>query len=112
MANKARGEAGLKIGDKTLSIAFDMGALAAVEAEFETDSFEDVLAEISGAEKMSAARLLRLLTAVFRERGHEDHVPMLNRMMPADLNALALELLTRAFPDPDTHKQRGKTANP
>lgn len=111
MANKARGESGLRIGGKTLPVAFDMGALAAIEAEFETDSFENILEELSGAEKMSAARLLRLMAAVFRERGHEEHIPMLNRMMPADLNALALDLLTGAFPDPDT-KKKGKTANP
>lgn len=111
MANKARGESGLRIGGKTLPVAFDMGALAAIEAEFDTNSFEDVLAELSGAEKMSAARLLRLMAAVFRERGHDEYIPMLNRMMPADLNALALDLLTGAFPDPDT-KKKGKTANP
>jgi len=108
VVNKARGEAGIRIGDKTLAIAFNLGALAAIEEEFGVESYDDVLSDIAKGEKMSATRLRRVFVAVLEANGHGAETDLIDTLMPADMNELAIELLTRAFPDPGDKKARGK----
>jgi hypothetical protein len=111
MANRARGEQGVRIGGKTVAIALNLGALAAIEAEFDVDSYEDVFADVLGAEKVSASKVKRLLSAALVANGHDDLDEALDALMPADMAALSLDLLSRAFPDPDA-KRKAKPANP
>lgn len=109
MANRARGEAGIEIGGKTFVLALNLGALAAIEAEFNADSYEEVFADVLSSEKVSAGKMKRLLTAIFDGNGIEDDAGRIDTLMPHDLARIGLDLLTLAFPE-ETGKGRKATA--
>lgn len=111
MANRARGEQGVRIGGKTVAIALNLGALAAIEAEFGVESYETVFSEVVNDEGVSATKYRRLLIAILAGNGHEDVEASVDALMPDDVKRLSLDLLGRAFPDPDP-KRKAKTANP
>ncbi len=112
MANRARGEVGVRIGNATVPLALNLGALAAIEEEFSSDSFEAVIDDVLAAEKLSASKLLRFLTAVARANdAPEAVIDTLAKTMPADLREAALGLVAGAFPEPGAKKGH-KTPNP
>ena len=109
MANRARGETGIRIGGKTFAIALNLDAMAAIETEFGSEFFEDVFSEIFGGEKIPAAKLRRLLIAVFESNGYAAEADCVGTLMPHDLNRIGIELLQNAFPDPGkSRKATGK----
>jgi len=110
MANRARGEVAVRVGDASYAIALHLGALAAIEAEFGADYAEDVFAEILSAEKVSNSKLLRLLGAVFSANGHDAGIPA--ELLPSDMATLALDLLEQAFPKADGAAKRKSAKNP
>lgn len=114
MTNKARGEVRVDLNGQSIDLCLNLGALAAVEAEFGVDSFEDVL----GAEgrmtlypggSVSADRMARFLTAVVDANGYGDRSADVAALLPADLADMAMRLIAEAFPDPAPVKKKGQT---
>lgn len=109
MANRARGETGIRIGGKTFAIALNLGALAAIETEFGSDSFEDVFDDLFKSDKVSAAKLKRLLISAFEGNGLGEEIECLDGLMVADLPEISRQLIEMAFPDPgQSRKATGK----
>lgn len=107
MANRARGE----VRVASAALALNLGALAAVEEAFDGRPYEDVFDEVLAADKISAARLRRLMLAIADGNGC-DIEEEIDAMMPADLTQLAFDLVAAAFPDPKPKKRKAKPANP
>lgn len=114
VANRARGEAKARLGDTTLALSLNLGALAAIEAEFNSESFEAVIDEVLAAEQLSATKFLRFMTAILEANdAGEAVISKVSSMMPADMRELALQLVAAAFPDPgDKDKKKARPANP
>lgn len=108
MPNRARGEVAADIGGQKLTLCLNIKTLASIEAAFEADSFEDVLADVLGGEKVSAQKLLRLWAAILEGNGFNPDLA--GEMDPAEMPALSMKMLSLAFPEPK--KGKGKTENP
>ncbi len=65
MANKARGEVELTLGDTVYRVALSLGTLAEIEDAFSVDCFEDALTKVF-AEKASAKHIRTFILAVFK----------------------------------------------
>lgn len=109
--NKARGEVAFEADGKAIALALNLGALAALEDAFSTDSYEDVFADLLGADKMSASKFRKMLVTVAEANG-QDIEAAIDAMMPDDMAALAMDLMRRAFPEPDAKKKGRAVKNP
>lgn len=109
MVNRVRGEVGFKAGGKVYPLSLSLGALAAIEAAFQAESYEDVFTDVLQTEKVSATKLLLMLTAVAEANGH-DIGDELKAMPIAEMGNAALDLLTAAFPEPS--EKKAKPARP
>jgi hypothetical protein len=63
MANKARGEVDLRLGDETIPIVLDLGTLAEMEDALKVESFEQLF---QMPEKITAKYLLAFIGAVLK----------------------------------------------
>lgn len=74
MANKARGEVELTLGDETITLVLDIRSLAEIEEEFPGRSFIEVLADaLSGisAGRVSAKLLIGITRGCLRAQGYD-----------------------------------------
>ena len=74
MANKARGEIAIKLGEETITLVLDIRSLAEIEEEFPGRSFIEVLADaLSGisAGRVSAKLLIGIMRGCLRAQGHD-----------------------------------------
>lgn len=107
MANRARGETSIRIGSKSYAIALNLGALAALEDSFGVESYEEAFDVVLRAEKISARKIMDFLQAVIEGNGLDFDEEDIAKLTAKEMAAIALELMTRAFPEPDK-KTRGK----
>ncbi|OXE37549.1 MAG: hypothetical protein CGW95_01135 [Phenylobacterium zucineum] len=95
MANVARGEVELQVGGGAYHVALNLGTLAELEDAFGVDSFEDALNTVF-TDKLSAKRLIKFLTALFKGNGieiTEEVTKHLRSIEPQDLLIISNVLL-------------------
>lgn len=117
MVNRVRGEAVLKLGDKQVSVALGLGALAQLEDAFGVENFEEAL----DFSKLSAKRLHTFVRAVLQGNGIDprDHADAIDRMSIPDFMSFLGDLMAasglsersaEAAPEGDAAPLAGKRA--
>lgn len=115
MPNRFRGEISAHLGGRSWTLVLTLGALAELETAFECRSIADLLARFA-ADRLSAADMIILLGAGLRGAGNDvsnDQVAMMTAPGGiAGFAAVAADLLSAAFGDPDFEAEAGLAVGP